>query len=212
MQTVWEQRFFSSTRGRLVAMLRRAAQTVDELAHALDLTDNAVRAHLATLERDGLVRQEGVRRGPGSGKPAFSYGLTAHAENLFPKAYGELLRHVLLAVSQRLPSAEVEAILREVAHRLADGHSQAAESLPQRVDNAVGLLNDLGGLAESHEEDGTYHIQGCSCPLAAVLPDNPKACRLAELLLEDVIGANVHERCEREPSPHCHFEISSRAS
>ena len=43
----WKQRFFSSTRGRIVALLRRTSRTVDELAQALDLTDNAVRAHLA---------------------------------------------------------------------------------------------------------------------------------------------------------------------
>ena len=38
------QRFFASTRGRIVALLRRESRTVDELAQALDLTDNAVRA------------------------------------------------------------------------------------------------------------------------------------------------------------------------
>jgi predicted ArsR family transcriptional regulator len=57
------ERFFGSTRGRLVRLLRGAARTVEELAAALALTDNAVRAHLATLERDGLVQQAGVRRG-----------------------------------------------------------------------------------------------------------------------------------------------------
>src|ERR671928_1702040 len=78
----WDKRFFASTRGRIVALLRRTARTVDELAAALDLTDNAVRAHLATLERDGLVEQQGVRRG--AGKPAAAYALTLEAEHLFP--------------------------------------------------------------------------------------------------------------------------------
>ncbi|HET8631769.1 MAG TPA: ArsR family transcriptional regulator, partial [Thermomicrobiales bacterium] len=82
----WERRFFGSTRGRVLALLRRASRTVDELARALGLTDNAVRAHLATLERDGLVRQEGLRRG--AGKPAYAYDLTPAAERLFPSAYG----------------------------------------------------------------------------------------------------------------------------
>jgi len=81
----WNQRFFESTRGRIIMLLRRASRTVEELAQALELTDNAVRAHLATLERDGLVRQRGARRG--SGKPAFVYELTSETEQLFPKAY-----------------------------------------------------------------------------------------------------------------------------
>ena len=50
-------RFFTSTRGKIITLLRRASRTVDELAQALDLTDNAVRAQLAALERDGLVQR-----------------------------------------------------------------------------------------------------------------------------------------------------------
>ncbi|MFL5701844.1 MAG: helix-turn-helix transcriptional regulator, partial [Ktedonobacteraceae bacterium] len=89
----WNQRFFESTRGRIITLLRRSSRTVEELAQALDLTDNAVRAHLATLERDGLVRQQGTRRG--TGKPAFVYELTPETEQLFPKAYGSVLRELL---------------------------------------------------------------------------------------------------------------------
>ena len=58
--------FFASTRGRIVLIMRRGARTVDELATALHLTDNAVRAHIATLERDGLVEEQAVRRGVSS--------------------------------------------------------------------------------------------------------------------------------------------------
>ena len=92
----WDQKFFESTRGQLVTLLRRAGRTVEELAQALDLTDNGVRAHLATLERDGIVRQRGsVRRGSGGGKPAYIYELTPQTEELFPKAYEPVLCQLL---------------------------------------------------------------------------------------------------------------------
>ena len=78
----WNQRFLSSTRGQVVALLRQGHSTVEELARALGLTDNAVRAHLASLERDGLVVQSGLRRG--MRKPAYAYALTPDAERLFP--------------------------------------------------------------------------------------------------------------------------------
>ena len=77
------RRFLETTRGQIVALLRRRAHSVDELAQALGLTANAIRAHLSTLERDGLVRQEGVRRGPGAGKPATLYEIHPAAEPLF---------------------------------------------------------------------------------------------------------------------------------
>ena len=44
-----DERFFSSTRGRVVSLLRGGSRTVDELAGELELTDNAIRAHLAHL-------------------------------------------------------------------------------------------------------------------------------------------------------------------
>src|SRR5919201_2008502 len=68
------QRFFATTRGQIVLLARRAPRTIDELCQALGLTRNAIRAHLATLERDGLVRRGGVgrtrrdRRGPRGGR------------------------------------------------------------------------------------------------------------------------------------------------
>ena len=79
-----DERFFESTRGQIVTLLRSSACTVEDLAEELKLTDNAVRAHLATLERDGLIRQSGLRRGPR--KPHFTYVLTDEADKLFPKA------------------------------------------------------------------------------------------------------------------------------
>ena len=58
------EQFFESSRGRIVDRLRRGGLTVDELTTALDLTGNAVRVQLASMERDGLVRRTTMRRGP----------------------------------------------------------------------------------------------------------------------------------------------------
>jgi predicted ArsR family transcriptional regulator len=95
VSTRWDRKFFESTRGRVVTLLRRAGFTVDELARELDLTNNGVRAHLAVLERDGIVRQRGsARRSSGGGKPAYVYELTQEGEDLFPKAYEPTLRQL----------------------------------------------------------------------------------------------------------------------
>ncbi|MCA1666754.1 MAG: helix-turn-helix domain-containing protein, partial [Thermomicrobia bacterium] len=91
--TQGNKRFWGSTRGRIITLLRRASRTVDELAQTLDLTDNAVRAQIATLKQDGLVEQRGVRRS--TSKPAYAYDLTPEAEQLFPKAYAPALAQLL---------------------------------------------------------------------------------------------------------------------
>lgn len=199
-----DQRFFGTTRGQVVTLLRRASQTVNELAATLDLTDNAVRLHLSTLERDGLVEQEGVRRGVG--KPSYAYRLTPQAERLFPKPYDLVLDSLLDVLAEYLPPERLDSALREVGHRLAAGQAATTGDLRQRVEHGVALLNELGGLAEVEEVGGGLAIQGYSCPLAAAA-GHVETCRLAETLLSDVIGAPVCEHCDRSGSPRCRFEI-----
>src|SRR5437764_15198618 len=106
----WNQRFFASTRGRILMLLRRAGRTVDELAQILNLTDNAVRAHLATLERGGFVRQLGERRG--IGKPAKIYELSTDAERLFTASYESILRPLLKVLSKAVTTGDEQTPLR----------------------------------------------------------------------------------------------------
>ena len=205
----WDQKFFESTRGQLVTLLRRAGRTVEELAQALDLTDNGVRAHLATLERDGIVRQRGSKRhGSGGGKPAYIYELTPEAEELFPKAYESVLTQLLDVLAQQLGPQQSEALLRSVGRHIAEGQTVPADGLRGRLESAADVLNELGGLAELEERDGSFVIRGYSCPLAGVAPDHPEVCRMAETLLTELAGVPVYEHCDRGERPRCCFEVA----
>jgi predicted ArsR family transcriptional regulator len=209
LATPWDQKFLQSTRGQIVALLRRSGRTVEELAQVLGLTDNGVRAHLATLERDRVVRQRGsVRRGSGGGKPAFVYELTPEAEDLFPKAYEPVLRELLDTLAERLGPEESEALLRSVGRRMAEGQAPPAHGIRARLEEAVEVLNELGGLAELEERNGSFIIRGYSCPLAAVTPEHPEACQMAEALITELAGVPVRERCDRGKRPRCCFEVA----
>jgi predicted ArsR family transcriptional regulator len=205
MSVPWNERFLSSTRGQLIALLRRDTQTVEDLATALRLTDNAVRAHIATLERDGIVRQVGVHRSGGSGKPAFIYGLTPEAERLFPRPYADVLDEVLGALQGRLAPDQIEALLRTSGSHLASRYPRSEGPDTARLENAVAALNQLGGLAEVEQHDDELVIQGYSCPLAALVLEHPEVCRLAETFASEVAGLPLRESCERGPIPRCRF-------
>lgn len=209
MATRLDRNFFERTRGRVVTLLRRSGRTVEELARVLGLTDNGVRAHLATLERDGIVRQRGsVRRGGGVGKPAFVYELTPDAEELFPKAYEPVLLRMLDAISERLGPEASEALLRGVGRSLAEGKDVPSDDIRGRLETAVEALNELGGLAELEERNGGFVIRGYSCPLAAVTPEHPQVCRMAETLISELAGVPVQEHCDRGARPRCCFEVA----
>jgi predicted ArsR family transcriptional regulator len=206
-KTSWRSRILESTRGKILDLLRSKEQTVNDLAAALRLTDNAVRAHLLSLERDGLVLQAGTQ--PGFRKPHVTYALTADAEQIFPKAYGVLLDLILIVISKQLSPKELRAAMREVGRRVADNHLLEVEgkSRNQRIEIALRILKDLGGSATFEKSDGKHFIRGRGCPLAAATSRHPEACLIAETLLSEVIGAPVKECCIHGATPSCRFEI-----
>jgi predicted ArsR family transcriptional regulator len=206
MTTKLDERFFDSTRGRVVVLLRGKSGTVTELAEALGLTDNAVRAHLLSLERDGLVRQSGVQRG--ARKPHFAYELTGEADRLFPKAYDALLNQLITTLKSRLPPEAIEDVLREVGRSLAARHTDGGPAdLEGRVRNAVEILKAIGGTPSVEREDGKLFIRSGGCPLAAAVAEHPEVCELAEALVAEIVGLPVRESCHRGESPKCRFEI-----
>src|SRR5688572_23008868 len=139
-RTKLDKRFFGSTRGRLVTLLRGTTKTVNELAEELELTDNAVRAHLLSLERDGLIRQSGIQRG--TRKPHFAYELTEEADHLFPKAYDALLNQLIAVLKGRLTPLALEEVLRDVGRSLAGVQTGARKNsdMQGRIDKALVAL------------------------------------------------------------------------
>jgi predicted ArsR family transcriptional regulator len=205
--TGWRARLMESTRGKILDLLRTKEQTVNELAAALGLTDNAVRAHLSGLERDGLAHQSGWQ--PGFRKPHATYALAPDAEQIFPKSYGVLLDLLLIVISRQLSPKELRAAMREVGKRVAAGHLDEVrgKSRNQRVEAALRILKDLGGSATFEKSEGKHFIRGNGCPLAAVTSRHPEACLIAETLLSEIIGAPVKECCIHANAPSCRFEV-----
>lgn len=208
-RTKLDKRFFESTRGRIVSLIRGSTKTVNELAAELGLTDNAVRAHLLSLERDGLIKQSGIQRG--SRKPHFAYELTDEADQLFPKAYDIALNQLIDVLKGRLTPPELENVLREVGRSLARAQGLNAENsdLDQRLQHGLKALEAIGGVARVENVGGKCVIRSEGCPLAAAVAEHPEVCRLAETLLSEIIGTEVQERCNRDGTPRCRFEISS---
>ena len=208
-----DSRFFESTRGRIVALLRRAQHTVEELARALELTDNAVRNHLSALERDGLVHQVGVRRGGGAGKPAVLYELRAEAAPLFSRAYPPVLGAVIQTLVESLPAARSDDMLRETGRRLAQGAGgRASGDFDARVRAAAGVLESLGGDIEIRSIDEGREIAGAAdCPLSAVVSHRPELCRAVGSMLTEVAGAPVQTACDHGARPRCRFRVGTAA-
>lgn len=204
-----DSRFHESTRGKIVALLRRGPRTVEELAGELELTDNAVRLHLGTLERDGVVAAKGVRRGGGVGKPATEYEISAAAEPSFSEAYIPFLTSLLASVGEKLGSTELRAIMRDVGRRLAAANPEVGGDPHAKAQRASQILNALGGVTTVEKETGgRYAVRGCSCPLSVAVNERAEVCLAVQTMLRDVTGLTVKEDCDRSERPRCHFVLA----
>lgn len=203
--TNWVERLTGETRAKLLNLLRRSRQTITGLADGLGLTDNAVRTHVAALERDGIVEQVGTQRDTG-GKPARVYALTGEGEELFPKAYALILSELMEEIARVDGWDHATALLRAVGERAASGAAAPADQ-EGRVAAAAAALRSLGGEVEVQRTEHGYTLQGYACPLSAVTAKHPQVCALAQALVEAITGQSVTECCERNGRPRCKFRL-----
>ncbi|MGB7070252.1 MAG: ArsR family transcriptional regulator [Pyrinomonadaceae bacterium] len=206
-KTNLDRRFFESTRGKIVSLLRSSNKTVNELAAELDLTDNAIRAHLLSLERDRLVKQTGIAKG--HRKPHFIYGLTDEAQRLFPTAYDSLLNTLIGILKQSLAPLRIQEMLREVGLKIGAENSVGDEkSIDDRLQKCVSTLEELGGAAHVIRENGSILIKSESCPFSEAVTEHPEVCQVAEAMLTEIVNASVKEECNRSGKPKCRFSVT----
>ncbi|HKT60164.1 MAG TPA: hypothetical protein VJQ46_08945 [Gemmatimonadales bacterium] len=205
MRVPYWSRLEESAAGEIIALLRREAMTVEDLAHALGLTGNAVRQQLAVLERDSLVEQGEPRRGVS--KPARTYVLTAEAELLLSRAYAPMLAQLLHVLDERLEPVEFHRLMREVGRRLLANRPRPTGDARQRAEAASALLNELGGQSHVERQNGGLFIRGDGCPLSAATQRHPEVCSAVESLLAEFTGIPVARRCDGGDRPRCCFEV-----
>ncbi|GAC1655136.1 MAG: hypothetical protein NVS4B3_19620 [Gemmatimonadaceae bacterium] len=204
--TRWDNRFFTTTKGRIVGLLRRGGSTVDELAKVLGVSDNAVRPHLAALERDGIVHQRGSQRT--GGKPATVFEVAPDADRLFSKAYAPVLSQLVGLLAERMPAAELAALLGDVGRRLGALSAPSSGDVLARAQAAAAILTDLGGIVDVEEDQGgDIVLWSFTCPLADAVRAHPAACQAAASLVAAIVGAPVVERCVKGDRPRCCFAV-----
>jgi predicted ArsR family transcriptional regulator len=205
------ERIVETTRGRVLVLLREGGKTADELALALGLTDNAVRAHLATLERDRLVQPLPQRRVGRVGKPATVYVVSPGADMLFSRAYVPLLTALLSVLGDQLSAGELRDLLADVGRRMAAGETLPAGELKDRVRAASQVLNQLGGVSSVEEVEAgrQYLIQSRGCPVGLAVSERPEVCQAFAALISQLIQTEVRSCCQQTGRASCCFEIAA---
>jgi predicted ArsR family transcriptional regulator len=208
-----DARFFQSTRGRIVAALRRrhSASAVD-LASEFGLSANAVRQQLVYLERDGFVEERPVKRGPT--KPTLQYSLTAAADTLFPQRYDLLLNAVLREVRETGGEGAIRSIFAGMGRRAATkyGAQMKGKDTRGRVLELAEILRSNGVDAEVVETDGGVELREHNCPYARTVADHPEICRVIHTVLDETVATGAQQvESLATGGRACRFEIPARS-
>jgi DeoR family transcriptional regulator, suf operon transcriptional repressor len=182
--------------------------TADDIATKLRLTRSAVRAQIAAMERDGVVRRVGKR--PGATRPFHVFELTPEIEQLLSKAYIPLLTHLVDVFAQALPVQQTETLLRRTGRELAlelSAGKRLAGRIKARAIAVSELINEHLGALTHVEGNGIIVIRGAGCPLAALTGKHPGVCLAMESLVSEMIGVPTRNYCSRDDRPRCCFEI-----
>jgi predicted ArsR family transcriptional regulator len=199
-----------SSRGRIIAILQRGALTADEMASRLGLTAAAVRAHITTMERDGIVRRAGQRAG--TTRPSQLFELTPEVEQLLSGAYLPLLIELVRQSATRVTTRQFRELLRSTGRGLAATLPRTVPDAPlgARVVAVSAFMNDqFGSTMRVEKANGHYTLKGYGCPLAALTGNQPAVCLAIESLVGTLLDADVRECCDRAQRPRCCFHVGS---
>lgn len=210
----------TSTRRTILTLLKtRGALLVSEMAKSLQITEMAVRRHLNTLERDGLIRSTLVRQAVG--RPSLIYELTELADNQFPKKYQSLMLDLLQELDERNTSADAATEVTTV-NMLFDGRKQKmlesyqprmeGKKLGERVAELAEIQNSNGYMAQlEQDESGDYILHEHNCPITEVAQIYNHACQCELTLFQELLGTDVSRTdCLAEGGQRCTYRIAKK--
>lgn len=182
------------SQGRILQHLKRqGSATIPEMARALDLSVETVRAHLRSLGSEGLVERRGSR-GSGPGRPEIVYGLMEAADDLFPSQEGRLLQDLARFLEARGQSDLVRAFFAEQVARRRAGVRERLEGLAgdERLEEVARVLTEEGFMADVvTDETGRRVLRLSHCPLRNLVDVTQMPCRAELELVREMVGSTL---------------------
>ncbi|WP_421535904.1 helix-turn-helix transcriptional regulator [Priestia sp. D3YE.R1] len=201
----------TSTKDRILTLLKKEAQlTVSELSSSLGITEMAVRKHLTTIERDGLLTITEVRQP--MGRPLQVYSLSSKAQEAFPNNYENLTVDFLFDLKELHGEDTIDYLLEKRSERLKNSYlpNMANKDPEQKVEALRNIQDEKGYMADFTKiDDNTYELIEYNCPISAVANNFKKACSCETNLFKEVLGTDDVRRitCKADNDHHCRFLI-----
>lgn len=191
----------------------KAGLSVDELSARLQITRNAVRQHLAALERDGLVAAGETR--PSGGRPQRLYVLTDKAKEFFPRQYSWFAELLVDSIEKESGAGGLRERLRTMGSAVAQKLLERNPGLKNRQEKVRKLsevMQDIGyGCDSDTAGEDALVIEADNCVFHSLAMKNPDVCQFDLALLSTFTGSKVdHQECMAKGGAVCRFKFKPR--
>lgn len=181
-------------------LLKRGTANAGAIADHLQVTPQAIRRHLKTLESSGLIEHQSAQEG--IGRPNHVYQLSRKGREHFPDQYDQFALSLLNTVADTLGPEQVGKLLKHQWQRKAKEYREKLGDAPlkERMQALVKLRQAEGYMAEFHpahesdshganshgsnqsavaggdEEPSAFVITEYNCAIAHIAESYPTVC------------------------------------
>lgn len=204
----------SDSRKMILDLIKsRGTLSVNEATENTDLAKTTLREHFLQLERDGYVKREYVRSGPG--RPSLQYQLTNKGHRAYPSYEGTMIKQLLHYLKEEGKEETIEAFFEAFWNerfKNAKGKMEEfdASQIQKRIEAFVGMLKEEGFMPEIKldEQNKTLSVKACNCPFGEVIKETQLPCKLEVMFYKKLFGNGV-KRTKHRPDGDfsCSYEI-----
>ncbi len=204
--------------GVLSVLLRQGEATAAELAEILNVSVQAMRRHLRSLEDDALVEASASAAGPG--RPTNHWRLTAQGQERFGDGSETFALDLLHSMAAHLPPETITSLMAQQADEKARHYRSQIGSGPleERLERltelrrAEGYVADLCPDVSQDAPSGAWMVREHHCSVMRIAEEFPQVCdqelQLLRLTFPDCQIERVHWRLQEGHS--CGFRLQPR--
>jgi Predicted transcriptional regulator len=202
----------SSRQDQILTLLLNAPTglSIDEMAEHLQISRNAVKQHLVSLEKQQWV-QEAALHSTG-GRPARSYRLTQQGLNRFPKQYAWFCNLLLSDLAAELSTEKLEQMMWNLGVKLANSLAPQFKDkeLAEKLSALVALMQSLGYHAELQQVDGLPTIKAVNCVYHDLAQQHPELCQFDRALIATLLERPIQQTsCMAQKDCACVFNVAA---
>lgn len=185
----------------------KSGLSIDSLAEQIEISRNAVKKHLDTLEKTSLVQAANLNIT--GGRPSRNYKLTDQGINYFTKQYAWFGSLVLTEMKQEMGGPAFSNFMQRLGSKVASSLAPQflGKSATEKVQILATIMHNLGYQASVENYDKTLTITAINCVFHDLAQEHTELCEFDRALIGALLDNPVEQtECMAKQGCACCFK------